>query len=320
MGRFFVSLLFIVVLAGGAWWFITNSDDFDNDLDNDVGIDIDNDVEVAEDHEDRVRRLAEAIEDAQENAERANVLAGELEDAVSRARESASQINALTTDNRAASTSYEAALAAAADAEDAAFVMRQYADEMSARLRDSGVIAQQARGIAEVVESVERTKAEAERAALQAQQAEIELQKQERALDDVNTGLTYDSGNTAPQRTQRPTTYDRAVTPRQPQPSEYRAAPRGEPETVVIIESNASDAESARDAVRARRARDTAPIIVEPISMETSETSTIVDEDISDLNVVVDPAHADDTIIIRDDEPDIHIRRNDHSAVRTEPN
>ncbi|MEE4211234.1 MAG: hypothetical protein V2I43_18450 [Parvularcula sp.] len=137
----------------------------------------DDEVQLASYNADAVRDLDSVLEDALQNAERAEHLAAELEDASRKAYQAASRVGSLEGSNGAVPASRMTTVNAARSAEYAAVLMRDYADQMSARLRESGLLADDAANAAVAVAKVEQTQQDALRAAakLEASRRELEM-------------------------------------------------------------------------------------------------------------------------------------------------
>ena len=174
-------LFFLAVLGGVAWLVLSNG------ALQGLGTEAPtSELAVAEQAAGDLRDLEAIVEDALDNARRASDLAEELDAAANEARSAASDLAGLAGDNDAARPSAEAAVIAAEDAQEAALVMRRYAEALKARFLDADAAAEEAKAIAGMAVAVEETQAEAERAAAAARAARAEMARTEEVAGELD--------------------------------------------------------------------------------------------------------------------------------------
>lgn len=174
MGKFLGSMFFLAALGFVGWLVLTDMDN--GDVFNDV-----NDAElrttatVASRGEDVVEDLDAALEAALRNSEKAIEIANDIEEASGAAYSVAGDVSALEVSNDAAAASRLATVTAAQNADRVAALMRSYAAQIQAKLREVEQLANEAEAAAQLVASVEESRVEARRAAERAREAEEEL-------------------------------------------------------------------------------------------------------------------------------------------------
>ena len=171
--RAFGVLLFLAIV-GGIAWFILQAEVPGADVGTDAGP---TELDVAEDAAGELGDLDAALADALGNARRARDVARELDEAAAEARQAATRMDALAVDNDAAAPSARAMRMAADDAEEAAMLMRRYAETLLGRFEAAGDATEDAEAIADVAIEVEETQAEAARAAAAARVAREEMER-----------------------------------------------------------------------------------------------------------------------------------------------
>lgn len=124
----------------------------------------DDDVRLAERHEASVRELASALDAAKDNAREAEDIARRLDKAVSETRATTQQLYSLRRDNSAVTTSIAALEEAGAYSDEAARIMRLYSGRLNDGLAEAETLSDQAVEMAEAIEKVEQSQAEAEAA------------------------------------------------------------------------------------------------------------------------------------------------------------
>lgn len=180
---------FFLALVGAIAWLVVSTGRFGN-LDAAAPTE---DLGVAEAAADGLRDLGSVVDDALRNAQQAAALAEEMERAAERARRAANDLGVLVADNEAARPSAEAAMIAADDAEEAALLMRRYAEALQTRFRRADVAADEAEAIAEMVVDVEQTQAAAALAADAARAARAEMARTAEVASDLDlTGAERD--------------------------------------------------------------------------------------------------------------------------------
>lgn len=164
------SVISFLVVVGAIAWLILRAD-----VPGVAGAEPDTDLGVAEAAAGEIRDLEEVVADALDNARRTRRLADELSAAAEAAERAATEIGALSVDNEAAGVTQVAARLAAEDAEEAALLMRRYADTLLARMDAAAEAAEDAEAIADVAIEVEETRNAAREAAAAAHAAQAGL-------------------------------------------------------------------------------------------------------------------------------------------------
>lgn len=173
MGKFFGALLFFGTLGFVGWMIYASSTGRDL-LDAPITVEGGNDLRLADTGENAARDLDAVLEDAVRNARRAEALAVELEEASQSAYEAATSVSTIAVSNRAAANSRATTVAAAQTADRTAALMRNYSEELLARLNEAESLANEAEEAAALVASIEDTRREAVRAARRAEEANRE--------------------------------------------------------------------------------------------------------------------------------------------------
>ena len=177
-----LGFLFFLAVIGGVSWLVLSSGRLEG-----IGATAPTtELGVAEAAAGDLRDLEDVIEDALANARRAAALADEMDVASDEARSAADSLLILASDNDAARPSAEAARQAADDAEEAALLMRRYADALAARFRVADASAEEAEAITDMAVAVEETQAEAERAAAEARAARAEMIRTEDVAEELD--------------------------------------------------------------------------------------------------------------------------------------
>lgn len=154
-----IAILFIAALGAGFYWLIKNNSTSSGNSEAE-----NSEVRIASRHDQAVSELADALDDASENAQHAEKIAARLEQAISETRASSVEMRSLTTDNRAVPATIETVQVATDEGERAMRLMMLYSAQMSGRVAKAEMISDKAVVMADAIEKVEESQAQADQA------------------------------------------------------------------------------------------------------------------------------------------------------------